>query len=40
MGVDNGLLPVRCQTINWTNDGLLLIGTLRTDLYETQVKTS
>ena len=27
-GPDNGFTPVRCQTIIWTNPGLLLIGLL------------
>ena len=30
-GSDNGLSPVRCQAIIWTNGGLLLIGTLATN---------
>ena len=34
IGPANGLSPVRCQTINWTNADLLLIGTLRTNLNE------
>ena len=33
---DNGLSPVRHQTITWTNDGILLIGPL--EQLETSVK--
>ena len=33
-GSDNGLLPVRCQAIIWTNAGILLIGPLRTNFTE------
>ena len=31
---DNGLSPGRSQAIIWTNDGILLIGTLRTNFSE------
>ena len=34
IGSDNGLAPERRQTIIWTNDGLLLIGPLGTNLGE------
>ena len=34
MGSDNGLSPDRRQAIIWTNAGLLLIGTLGTNLSE------
>ena len=34
IGSDNGLSPSRRQTIIWTNDGLLLIGTLGTNVNE------
>ena len=34
IGSDNGLLPGRRQAIIWTNDGLLLIGTLGTNFSE------
>ena len=30
----NGLSPVQCQAITWTNDGLLLIGLLETNFSE------
>ena len=33
----NGLLPVRCQAITWTNAGLLSIGLLATNLNEIRV---
>ena len=31
IGSDNGLAPGRRQAVIWTNDGLYLIGLLRTD---------
>ena len=31
---DNGLSPIRHQAIIWANDGILLIGTLRTNFSE------
>ena len=31
IGSDNGLSPIRCQAIIWTNDGILLIGPLGTN---------
>ena len=31
IGSDNGLSPGRCQAIIWTNDGILLIGSLGTN---------
>ena len=34
IGLDNGLAPARRQTIIWTNDGILLIGPLRTNSIE------
>ena len=34
IGSDNSLSPGRCQAIIWTNDGILLIGTLRTNFSE------
>ena len=34
IGSDNGLSPLRCQTIIWTNAGLLSIGTLGTNFSE------
>ena len=34
IGSDNGLSPVRRQAIIWTNDGILLIRTLRTNFSE------
>ena len=34
IGSDNGLAPGRRQTIIWTNDGILLIGTLGTNFSE------
>ena len=34
IGSDNGLSPDRHQAIIWTNDGLLLIGPLETNLSE------
>ena len=38
IGSDNGLAPGRCQTIIWTNDGILLIGTLGTNFSEILIK--
>ena len=35
---DNGLSPGRCQTIIWTNAGILLIGPLGTNLSEILIK--
>ena len=32
IGSDNGLSPGLCQAISWTNDAVLWIGTLRTNL--------
>ena len=34
IGSDNGLSPVRCQAIIWTNAGILLIGPLGTSCCE------
>ena len=34
IGSDNGLLPGRCQTMIWTNDGILLIWILGTNSSE------
>ena len=34
IGSDNGLSPGRCQAINWTNAGILLIGPLGTHFNE------
>ena len=34
IGSDNGLLPGRRQAIIWTNDRILLIGTLGTNINE------
>ena len=34
IGSDNGLSPGRRQAIIWTNDGMLLIGPLRTNFTE------
>ena len=34
IGSDNGLSPGRPQAIIWTNDGILLIGPLRTNFSE------
>ena len=34
IGSDNGLSPIRRQTIIWTNAGILLIGPLETNLRE------
>ena len=34
IGSDNGLSPARRQAIIWTNDGILLIGPLRTNVSE------
>ena len=38
IGSDNGLSPGRRQAIIWTNDGLLLIGPLGTNLNETSIE--
>ena len=38
IGSDNGLSPGRRQAIIWTNDGLLLIGPLGTNLSEILIK--
>ena len=38
IGSDNGLLPGRHQAIIWTNAGILLIGTLGTNLSEILIK--
>ena len=37
-GSDNGLSPGRRQAILWTNDGILLIGSLRTNISEIFIK--
>ena len=37
-GSDNGLSPGRCQAIIWTNDGILLIGPLGTNLGENLIE--
>ena len=34
IGSDNGLSPARRQTIIWTNDGIWMIGPLRTNFCE------
>ena len=39
IGSDNGISPVRRQSIIWTNDCLLLIGTLETNFSEIRFKT-
>ena len=31
IGLDNGLSPVQCQAIIWTNAGLLITGSLATE---------
>ena len=38
VGSDNGLLPGWCQAIIWTNDWIMLIGPLRTNLSEILIK--
>ena len=38
IGSDNGLSPYRRQPIIWTNDGILLIRTLKTGLSEISVE--
>ena len=38
IGSDNGLTPIRCQAIIWTNAGLLSIGPLGTNLSEILIK--
>ena len=38
IGSENDLSPSRRQAINWTNDGLLSIGTLRTYFSEILIK--
>ena len=38
IGPGNGLSPVRCQAITWTNAGLLSIGPLGTNFSETRIK--
>ena len=38
MGSDNGLFPVQCQAIIWTNPGLLLIGLLARNSSEIWIK--
>ena len=38
IGSGNGLSPVQCQAITWTNAGLLLIGLLGTNFSEIQIK--
>ena len=38
IGSDNGLLPDQCRAIIWTNDGILLIGPLRTNFGEILIK--
>ena len=38
IGLDNGLSPGRCQAIIWTNAGILLIGTLRTNISEISIE--
>ena len=39
IGSDNGLSPSRRQAIIWTNAGILLIGTLRTDFSEISIES-
>ena len=38
IGSDNGLAPVRCEAIIWTNDGILLIGPLGTNFSQIWIK--
>ena len=38
IGSDNGLSPERRQTIIWTNDGILLIGPLGTNVSEIEIE--
>ena len=38
IGSDNGLLPIQCQAIIWTNAGILLIGHLGTNFSEISVE--
>ena len=38
IGSDDGLSPARHQAIIWTNDGVLLIGPLRTNIIEILIK--
>ena len=38
IGLDNGLSPVRCQAIIWTNVRILLIGPLGTNFSEILIK--
>ena len=38
IGSDNGLSPGRCQAITWTNAGILLMRTLRTNFNEILIK--
>ena len=40
VGSNNGLSPIRCQAITWTNVGLLSIGLLGTNFSEIQIGTS
>ena len=34
IGLDNGMVPVRCQVVFWTNAGILLTEPLRTKFSE------
>ena len=38
IGLDNGLSPIRCHAIIWTNAGLLSIGPLGTNSNEISIK--
>ena len=38
IGSDNDLSPDRCQAIIWTNDGILLIWPLETNLSEISIE--
>ena len=38
IGSNNGLSPDQCQAIIWTNDGILLIGSLGTNFSEILIK--
>ena len=38
IGSDNGLSPGRCQSIIWTNAGILLIGSLGTNFNEASIE--
>ena len=38
IGSDNGLSPGQCQATNWTNAGILLIGSLATNFSEVSIE--